>query len=438
MASMSYYEINNGTQIGNKHDTPTTQCHLSKRPKTSHHNGLPAPRHERYTIAWICALYIEMAAAQAMLDESHEILPTHTDDRNTYVLGDIYRHNVVITCLPDGQYGTNNAAILITNMKRTFPQIRACLMVGIGGGVPSKADIRLGDIVVGTRVIQYDLRKAFRDRELQRTAIPRIPHQLLGTAVSCVRSKHKLSPSRVISILQQKLKGQPSYSRPSSPDRLSHTTYNHESLTSSCDKYDDSKLVPRSRRILAEVRIHYSAIASRNQVIRDGTTRDNIARQLDIICFEMESAGLMDILPCLPIRGICDYTDSHKDKAWQRYTTATAAAYARELLEMLPVTGSHTSIVSTADSLLKRTCHWFLSYPYYKEWLDPTSLSYHHGFLWITGKPGAGKSTIMKFAYSSMKGKDRHKYAIIASFFFNARGGSLEKSISGMYRLLLL
>ncbi|CAG7995656.1 unnamed protein product, partial [Penicillium salamii] len=468
MASTSYYEINNGTQIGNKHDTPTTQCHLSKRPKTSHHDGLPAPRHERYTIAWICALYIEIAAAQAMLDESHEILPTHADDRNTYVLGDIYRHNVVIACLPDGQYGTNNAAILMTNMKRTFPQIRACLMVGIGGGVPSKADVRLGDIVVGTRVMQYDLGKAFRDGELQRTAIPRIPHQLLGTAVSCVRSKHELSPSRVISILQQKLEGQPSYSRPSSPDRLFHATYDHESLTGSCDKCDHSKLVPRSRRMLAEVRIHYGAIASGNQVMRDGTTRDNIARQLDVICFEMESAGLMDILPCLPIRGICDYADSHKGKAWQRYAAATAAAYARELLEVLPVTGSHTSIVSTADSyqylshehrqrLLsslkfeqmdsrkttiqqeqKRTCHWFLSHSYYKEWLDPASLSHHHGFLWITGKPGAGKSTIMKFAYSSMKGKGRHKHAITASFFFNARGGSLEKSISGMYRSLLL
>ncbi|KAJ5337410.1 uncharacterized protein N7506_005432 [Penicillium brevicompactum] len=268
MASKSYYEINNGTQIGNNHDTPTTQCHLSKRPKTSHHDGLPAPRHERYTIAWICALYIEMAAAQAMLDESHEILPTHADDRNTYVLGDIYRHNVVIACLPDGQYGTNNAAILMTNMKRTFPQIRACLMVGISGGVPSKADVRLGDIVVGTRVMQYDLGKAFRDGELQRTAIPRIPHQLLGTAVSC-----KDNP----------------YSRPSSPDRLFHAIYDHESLTGSCDKCDHSKLVPRSRRMLAEVRIHYGAIASGNQVMRDGTTRDNIARQLDVICLRWKA-----------------------------------------------------------------------------------------------------------------------------------------------------
>jgi ankyrin repeat protein len=44
----------------------------------------------------------------------------------------------------------------------------------------------------------------------------------------------------------------------------------------------------------------------------------------------------------------------------------------------------------------------------------------------------------MKFAYSSMKSKSRNKHAITASFFFNARGEYLEKSISGMYRSLLL
>jgi nucleoside phosphorylase len=349
MASKSCYGVINGTQIGS-HDTITTQCHLSKRPKTSHHDGLPASRRDRYTIAWICALYIEMAAAQAMLDDVHETLPIHADDRNTYVLGDINRHNIVIACLPEGQYGTNNAAIVMTNMKRTFPAIRACLMVGIGGGVPSKADIRLGDIVVGTRVMQCDLGKTLVNGQLHRTAIPRIPHQLLGTAVSTVRSKHELGPSRVLSILQQKLEGQPSYCRPISPDRLFHATYDHESLTGSCDGCDHSKLVPRGRRMSAEVKIHYGAIASGNQVMRDGKTRDIIARQLDVICFEMESAGLMDILPCLPIRGICDYSDSHKSKEWQRYAAATAAAYARELLEELPVTESHTSIVSMTDS----------------------------------------------------------------------------------------
>jgi nucleoside phosphorylase len=84
--------------------------------------------------------------------------------------------------------------------------------------------------------------------------------------------------------------------------------------------------------------------------MRSGTTRDNIARELDVICFEMEAAGLMDILPCLPIRGICDYSDSHKSKEWQRYASATAASYARELLEDLPVAKGHAKFTCMPNS----------------------------------------------------------------------------------------
>ena len=49
----------------------------------------------------------------------------------------------------------------------------------------------------------------------------------------------------------------------------------------------------------------------------------------------MEAAGLMDSFPCLVIRGICDYADSHKNKRWQPYAAATAAAFAKELLGVI-------------------------------------------------------------------------------------------------------
>ena len=66
--------------------------------------------------------------------------------------------------------------------------------------------------------------------------------------------------------------------------------------------------------------------------MKHGITRDRLAEQEDIICFEMEAAGLMDNFPCLVIRGICDYADSHKNKIWQQYAAAVAAAYAKALL----------------------------------------------------------------------------------------------------------
>jgi hypothetical protein len=67
--------------------------------------------------------------------------------------------------------------------------------------------------------------------------------------------------------------------------------------------------------------------------MKDASTRDQLGDELGILCFEMEAAGLMNHFPCLVVRGICDYSDSHKNKQWQDYAAGTAAAYARELLQ---------------------------------------------------------------------------------------------------------
>ena len=45
----------------------------------------------------------------------------------------------------------------------------------------------------------------------------------------------------------------------------------------------------------------------------------------------------MNDFRCLVIRGICDYADSHKNKTWQPYAAATAAACAKEILSLVPV-----------------------------------------------------------------------------------------------------
>jgi hypothetical protein len=92
--------------------------------------------------------------------------------------------------------------------------------------------------------------------------------------------------------------------------------------------------------------VHYGTIASGNQVTRSATERDKVSAELGgVLCFEMEAAGLLHSFPCLVIRGICDYADSHKNKRWQPYAAATAAAYAKELL----------SIVSFAEVVEQRT-----------------------------------------------------------------------------------
>jgi ankyrin repeat protein len=83
-----------------------------------------------------------------------------------------------------------------------------------------------------------------------------------------------------------------------------------------------------------------------------------------------------------------------------------------------------------------KTCKWLLKMQEYLDWLNVDKLVEHHGFLWIKGKPGTGKSTLMKFAHAHARKTMKDK--IIISFFFNARGEDLEKSTAGMYRSLLL
>lgn len=84
-----------------------------------------------------------------------------------------------------------------------------------------------------------------------------------------------------------------------------------------------------------EPRIHYGKIASGNTVMKDARMRECIRERHHIICFEMEAAGLIDHFPCLAIRGISDYADSHKNDAWHQYAALTAAAYAKELLGVI-------------------------------------------------------------------------------------------------------
>ncbi|OLN97084.1 hypothetical protein CCHL11_02167 [Colletotrichum chlorophyti] len=107
--------------------------------------------------------------------------------------------------------------------------------------------------------------------------------------------------------------------------------------TRACPHCDPKKEIKRRERRSPDPFVHYGVIASGNSVVKDGISRDEIVQRLEnkCICFEMEAAGLMDNFPCLVIRGICDYVDTHKNDRWQNYSAATAAAFAKELLGVM-------------------------------------------------------------------------------------------------------
>jgi nucleoside phosphorylase len=297
-------------------------------------------RHEDYTIGWVCALSVELAAAQEMLDEEHQ---GFSDEESIYTLGRIGEHNVVIASLPEGQPGTHSAAVVATRMKSTFKSIRFGLMVGIGGGVPGEEiDIRLGDVVVGvphklhSGVVQYDFGRA-TPSGFERTGTLNRPPAILLNAVTEMRARHFRAKSRLLEFAS-KFNGLPMFTRENAGhDVLYEAGYNHIG-GSRCNQCSDTRVVKRQPRSSSQqVMVHYGTIASGNQVIRNATERDKVSSEFGgVLCFEMEAAGLMNSFPCLVIRGICDYADSHKNKKWQAYAAATAAACAKEVLSVIP------------------------------------------------------------------------------------------------------
>jgi nucleoside phosphorylase len=126
-------------------------------------------------------------------------------------------------------------------------------------------------------------------------------------------------------------------------DQLFHATYNHVESEDTCVNCDKHQLIHREQRASNKPYIHYRLIASSNQVMKDSQTRDQLAQQFGILCFEMEAARLMNQLPCIVICSICNYSDSYKNKKWQGYASLTAAAYRRLLLSMVPIVFTKTN-----------------------------------------------------------------------------------------------
>ncbi|KAG9654212.1 purine and uridine phosphorylase, partial [Aureobasidium melanogenum] len=338
-----------------------------------------------YTVGWIAALYKELAAAQAMMDEEHGkpgdfVQPS--SDKNNYYWGRIGDHNIVVASLPDGMYGTTNAAVTASQMLSSFRNIRVGLMVGIGAAIarPSQArDIRLGDVVVSLPqgptggVVQYDLvksrvsvEKGHPTHTLQRVGFLNSPPEALLKALTSLRAQVERKGSRISRFVKDMQARNPAMakSKPGQPgyvyqgqenDRLFEASYIHTNKTG-CNDCDSAKVISREiRDDPEEPEVHYGVIASGNELVKDAAQRDRILEMVgeDCICLEMEAAGLMNSFPCLVIRGICDYADSHKNDAWQKYAAATAAAYAKEFLGC--VNSENLARTPKASEILKQS-----------------------------------------------------------------------------------
>jgi nucleoside phosphorylase len=218
--------------------------------------------------------------------------------------------------------GTNPAATVATSMINTFQSIKFGLMVGIGGGFPSK--VNLGDVVVSQPVadyhgvVQWDIGKLEREGRFIHTGSLNRPPIALLNASNQLKSNHEMFGSKINEYLDDVERRfprlAPRYTRREENEQLSENA--------------------GEERTQRKFRVHYGLIASGNKVVKDARSRDFLDKTFGghVLCVEMEAAGLMNDFPCIVIRGICDYADSERGKSWQEYAATMAAAYAKELL----------------------------------------------------------------------------------------------------------
>lgn len=267
-----------------------------------------------------------MAVAGAMLDEEHPTLPAvDSNDNNIYKLGRMSDHNVVIACLPDSKTGTVSAAVVATDLLRTFKKVKIGLMVGIGGGAPyyqdattnktdgtdsddedlDTRDIRLGDVAIslGSKfthaVVQYDFGKSIGG-EFVRTSTLNDPPRILLSAISALKAEHRREenrlPDHIATMVKKYPKMMDEFVYPGVfKDQLFKPNVLHAGGKKSCRACcgpSSENLIERESRIGTSPVLHYGTIGSANQVMKDALLRDKWASKEGIICFEMEAAGV--------------------------------------------------------------------------------------------------------------------------------------------------
>ncbi|KAJ3454680.1 hypothetical protein MRS44_013280 [Fusarium solani] len=344
----------------------------------------PASRAD-FEIAIICALPLEYDAVTYIFDEfwdeNGDQYGRATGDPNSYTTGRVGKCNVVLALLP--HMGKATAASAAASMRSSYGGLRLALLVGVCGGMPRGRDgeILLGDVVISKTVIQYDFGRKYPDKFVRKNTVednlgrPNKDARNLVATFETDRGLDRLEQRTAdflrqlqASVAQTRRRGK--YDYPGrAEDKLFEPTYRHkhhlsptcicrdcfsdfdpvcdEALSSSCASLgcDDKHLIAR-KRLQAQPQseheggdtspqpaVHVGVVASGDRVMKSAADRDRLSREAGVIAFEMESAEVWDDVPCIVVKGVCDYADSHKHKGWQNFAAATAASASKAILE---------------------------------------------------------------------------------------------------------
>ncbi|QPC58020.1 hypothetical protein HYE67_000251 [Fusarium culmorum] len=476
-------------------------------------NRPPRPKSRKdFEIAIICALTIEANAVLALFDHWEEDEDSMSfgktrGDPNAYSTGVIGQHNVVLAHLPG--MGKGAAGNIAAFCRMSYPEISLALVVGICGGVPfygkENDEIVLGDVIISTGVVQYDLGKRFPDKFKTKDTLednlgrPGLELRSLFSKLKTNRQQGKLRIATQ-KHLQKAMKETniPDGYLEGLHDNLFPADYRHKhqdpsdcticaacngksdpvcdvALSSSCkvlncdvqqrlsrerlceDENDNerSPVGPNSETLFPK--IHYGKFASGDMVIKSAEYRDQLAASKDAIGFEMESVGVWEVFPCVVIKGVSDYADSHKNDDWHEFAAASAAACTKAFLKYWD--SSKQQMESEAEEQkLRETLINSLRFPEINERKNdlnpPASTTFQwkwdsftdwlvssESCYWITGNPGSGKSTLMKYLSANSETSEYltkwRKDTLILSHFFWKPGTGFQQSYKGLLCSLL-
>ncbi|KAL7932103.1 WD40-repeat-containing domain protein [Trichoderma chlorosporum] len=437
----------------------------------------PSSRDE-FEVALICALPLEYNAVSLLFDEfwdeNGDQYGKAIGDPNTYTTGRFGNFDVVLVLLPNT--GNVSAASATASLRSSYSGLRLVILTGTCGGVPFSGmgdEILLGDVVISRTVIQYDYGRQYPDDFKTRDTTEDIlgrPNKdirglvaILETELAQVRlQKRAVAFLKHIQDLPPKGNRRPAdiYKYPGAcSDRLFEADYHHkhhvsprcicakchecedavceESRDSACDVVgcDDQHIIKRKRLETSQQQglceesqtpsVFIGRFGSSDRVLKSGKHRDEIAKHYGVIAFETEAAGVWDELPCIIVKGICNYADGHGNKHWQDFAAATAASVAKALMERYTKTDKtfrtqieqqmkelmenkesnkclqdlrqtdprddKTRIQRTKGHLLKDSYRWILDHADFKKWW----YSSQYGLLWIKGDPGKGKTMLL-------------------------------------------
>ncbi len=327
----------------------------------------PRPlRREDFEVAILCALPLEYDAVSLLFDEfwdgDGDPYGKAAGDHNSYRTGRIGNHNVVLALLP--RMGKASAAGAAASLRASYGGLRLSLLVGICGGVPraGNKEVLLGDVAISSSIVQYDFGRQYPDRFVRKDTVHDnlgVPNRDISSLLAMFQAEHgrQQLEQRTAAFLKQlqtsaiQEKRQADYNYPgTTEDQLFESSYRHKHRVSSnpcicrdchgrfdpvchdaidgtCSDLgcDERYLVPRERiqaklhpKGEQEHKVHIGPIASGDMVMKSGEDRDAIAKKEGIIAFEMEGAGVWEEIPCIVVKGICDWADCHKNKKVSR------------------------------------------------------------------------------------------------------------------------